>query len=254
MSHKVGIIGMGRWGSSLAFGLKAFGCQVDGFARGDERTLHDFCRDLEVLCLCVRDDQLVSLVAHLSGSDLSGKTALIHSGTKPLAVAVPLEKAGARIGKFHPLQAFTQVREQAIPEHTHFAFEGDIEDLVAPWVSFWSGKLHHLVGDQWRDYHLAAVTAANFLPLLIRRGAAVLRPHADSDQDALDWLAPLVLQSVHGALNAGLQLPYSGPAVRGDEEVIEAHLSMLAEQPLLAALYRTASTMIAADRDGKRET
>lgn len=239
----VGILGLGRLGSSLECSLGALRHEVRVHRRGD--ILQDWLNACDVLCLSVRDDQIIGVVSELSVYDLGEKIALIHSGSVSLEVMRPLREAGAVVGKFHPLQAFTSMKAAPVPSGTPWAAEGPIDTLVRPWVDAWDGQLHFLTGDQWAVYHLAAVTAANFLPLFIRAGSNLLEPMSKDRQEALDWLAPLVRRSVEGALDAEKALPFSGPAVRGDRDVIAAQIELLEKlQPGMADLYRRASEEI----------
>lgn len=247
MTVPVGIIGMGRLGSSLATSLRAVGHAVAERRRDTTTPLARWSASLSVICLTVRDDELAEQVAGLATVPLSGKIVLLFSGATPLALLAPLQRVGAVIGKLHPLQTFAQKDGAPMPAGTHYAYEGEIEALVRPWVAAWSGQLHHLVGDQWARYHAAAVTAANFLPLLIRCGAELLEPLAEDRADALDWLKPLIQNSVANALDGALDLPFSGPAVRGDVGVLQRQAALLDEiHPETAVLYRLTSRMVAA--------
>lgn len=247
MTVTVGIFGMGRLGSSLATSLRALGHPVAERRRDTVEPLATWTAPLAVICLTVRDDELAGVVAALAAEPLADKTVLLFSGATPLTLLAPLQAAGAVIGKLHPLQTFAQKDGAPMPADTHYAYEGEIAALVRPWVAAWSGQLHHLVGDQWARYHAAAVTAANFLPLLIRCGAELLAPLADDRGDALAWLKPLIQNSVANALDGDLDLPFSGPAVRGDVGVLERQGALLDDiHPEAAALYRLASRLVAA--------
>ncbi|CAM2009446.1 Rossmann-like and DUF2520 domain-containing protein [Acanthopleuribacter pedis] len=247
MTQSVGIIGMGRLGCSLATSLRDVGRPVQERRRGDAQPLAAWLKPCSVVCLTVRDDELAPLVAELAAFPMVGKTVLIFSGATPLSVAKPLENVGAVIGKLHPLQTFAQRDRAPMPPDTHYAYEGEVAALVTPWVQAWGGRLHQLTGDQWARYHTAAVYAANFLPLMIRAGCQLLAPLAADRQDALDWLAPLIQNSVANALDGGQDLPFSGPAIRGDAAVVARQAELLEQlEPELADLYRLASQMVAA--------
>jgi len=250
MAHAIGILGPGRLGRSLAISLRGSGARVHLRGREAGGPVADWLAEVEVVILTVRDDQLEAVVASLTGLDWTAKTAMMCAGAVPLEVLRPLSERGAVIGKFHPLQAFSEPRGQPVPSGTPWAIEGPIEALVAPWVHAWSGSLHILGPTDWARYHLAAVFSANFLPLFIRAGARILEPLARDPADAIAWLAPLVRHSVRGALDPAKALPFSGPAVRGDTRVLEKQIGMLEEMDAAwADLYRRASEAIARERD-----
>ncbi len=245
---RVGILGLGRLGSALHRSLRDAGYPTlprGKEAREKEPDPGPWVALSQVLCLAVRDDQIERSVSMLAPFPMKGKTVLIHAGSAPLRLLAPLAARGAIIGKLHPLQSFSQARDHPIPAGTHFAIEGDIEPLAKAWVEAWRGHLHVLSEDQWLVYHLAAVLSANFLPLFIRSGASLLEPMTSDPQAALDWLAPLIRESVDHGLDAKIEQPFSGPAVRGDQHTIEAHEKHLAaEHPHLKGLYQLASRLI----------
>lgn len=248
--RRVGMIGMGRLGKSLAFSLTELGYRLE--TPPDRRVFsQDWLDNQDILCLCVRDDQLEDLVDILARSTHRDRIVMMHAGAVNLSLLDPLAERGAVIAKFHPLQAFTQAKDAPIPPDTPWAYEGDIAHLVEPWVTAWGGRLHHLTGDQWRRYHLAAVVAANTLPLLIRAGGELLEPLGDDLGDALDWLKPLVLHSVRCGLDADNPMPFSGPAIRGDQQVLEGQMDLLKEiAPDMVELYRVAAQAMAKRRPG----
>ncbi len=243
-----GVLGLGRFGASLTRSLRDIGWPVAPRGRqadDSDAALAAWARDCDILCLAIRDDQIDSVVARLAKLDLTGKAALIHSGLKPLEALAPLRDRGVATAKFHPLQAFAKNDGAPIPAGTPFAIEGQAPPAVYRWARAWSCPIRALSGELWSRYHLAAVTAANFLPLFIRAGAELLEPLAKDRQDALTWLRPLVERSVAAALDPANPLPFSGPAVRGDRQTIAAHLSLLAESsPDLAELYRRATEAV----------
>ena len=241
----IGVLGLGRFGGALFRGLQDAGYEARGRTRNSDSDGRSWVEACDVLCLAVRNDQIAGVASWLLGMDVAAKTVMIHAGTTPLDILAPLERNGAMIGKLHPLQTFSQTHQPTIPPGTPFAVEGRISDLVEPWVQAWSGKLYPLKADQWTPYHLAAVVAANFLPLFIRSGAEVLASITSDRAEALDWLRPLVEGSVAAALDADNAAPFSGPAIRGDLETLARHEQYLQKHwPELLPLYKTASDLI----------
>lgn len=245
-SNNVGVLGVGRFGSALVNGLRAIGVVVQPRERQAHQPLHTWVALCDVICLCVRDDQLEHVVAELSRCDLNSKTVLMHAGTIALETMEPLASAGAVVGKFHPLMSFSEKNERGIPAGTPFAYEGDILPVISPWVDQWQAQHHHVVGEQWQVYHLAAVLSANFLPLFIRFGGNLLTELTGGDlHKALAWLAPLVQASVAKGLDGAITHPFSGPAVRGDGKVLARQAAALEKSDTdWRELYRLASKLI----------
>lgn len=243
LSLTYGVLGLGRLGSSLVASFQEHGASV--LTKGRAGDFDTWLQPVDVLCLCLRDDALAPFISAHRTANFTGKTVLFHSGVTPLQLLAPLAEQGARIGKWHPLQAFTNSEAKLVPAGTHWAYEGDVAALVAPWTRAWHGTLHHLQGDEWRVYHLAAVLSANYLPLFIRMGAHILEPLSENPQQALDWLKPLIEQSVAAGLDGGNALPFSGPAIRGDQATLAQHSAWLGKnQPSYQALFEQVSQAV----------
>lgn len=242
----VGVLGVGRLGRAFVRGFQEIGVSVQPRGRDAIASFHTWLAACDLVSICVRDDQIGSVVDDLARHNLAGKTILMHAGTIPLTCLDRLAEKGANIGKFHPLMSFSEGHEGGIPQGTPFAFEGPIRAVIEPWVSAWKAQLHRVEGAQWQAYHLAAVLSANFLPLFVRAGGEILQELTDGDlQAALNWLAPLVQKSVANGLAAGNPNPFSGPAVRGDDQVLVKQTQYLMEhKPEFATLYRAASAGI----------
>ena len=248
-----GVIGLGRFGGALVRSLRDIGVDVrplDRITQDKETAYRNWLADCHVICVAVRDDQIAGIARELAVDDLTGKTVLMHSGTANLDLLDPLARCGAATGKFHPLQAFTATSDAPIPTGTPFAIEGPVRDLVEPWVTAWEGSLHELAGDQWLVYHIAAVMAANFLPLFVRAGSSLLEPMSKGQAEALTWLEPLVRCTIDAALDPENSRPFSGPAIRGDQKTLDNHMNWLAEhRPELLPIYRLATESVRKYRD-----
>jgi predicted short-subunit dehydrogenase-like oxidoreductase (DUF2520 family) len=141
--------------------------------------------------------------------------------------------------------------QQGFPPNTPFALGGDrdlCQELI-PWLRQWGGEIMILRDEDWRDYHLAAVMAANFLPLFIRLGVNRLTHLTGSSAQAVQWLRPLIGHTVSQALTPEIEFPFSGPVARNDEELMARQCERLAEKdPLEAELYRVCAHLIRKQR------
>lgn len=91
-----------------------------------------------------------------------------------------------------------------------------------------------------RMVHLAAVLTSNFPVFLIGQAQRLLQrsglPH--------DLLGPLWKRTAANVMTMGPEAALTGPARRGDQATIQAHLELLADDTDLREAYRLLSTMI----------
>ena len=67
-----------------------------------------------------------------------------------------------------------------------------------------------------------------------------------AEQNNLDYdlLKPLIAETLNKSLEIGPEKAQTGPAVRGDFEILERHMEFLKENPELAEIYRIVSQHI----------
>lgn len=188
------------------------------------------------------DIYIVSLVDHAVADVLSrlprNNALWLHtSGSLPMSV---LDGMSDNIGVFYPLQTFSKGVEVDMSEVPLF-IEGNTPEvagrirLMAEKVT---PKVHYADGDLRKRMHIAAVFACNFTNYMFTVADDLLR----RDGLSLEVLHPLLKETVRKALNGSPAQGQTGPAVRGDREVMEAHESML--DPELAEMYRMISEAI----------
>ena len=264
--HRIGVVGLGRLGRSLVASLEHALCDVLIYDKG--RLTHPRCQSAlldvveksSIVFLTVQDDRLLSIAEEIHAFDVTSseenqtkkqfaKTLVVCSGSFKLSQLNFLRESGWVCAKVHPLQTFSTRALEPFPMGTPFAIEAPdpVKRLLEDLVLRWYGQPHFLEEHQWFQYHLSAVMAANFLPLFIRHGIALLEPMAKDSQTAAEWIRPLVEESVRQALKMENLLPFSGPASRGDRVVMEEHLAWLEENlPELKTLYEESSKLIEA--------
>jgi predicted short-subunit dehydrogenase-like oxidoreductase (DUF2520 family) len=230
---RIGLVGRGRLGTTLAAALREAGREVDGPAGRGERPTGD------VLLLCVPDAEISAAATAVAGSaPLVGHT----SGATPLAA---LEPAGAE-GSFglHPLQTFPAALEEGAL--ARFAGIGCAVAGSTPAALETATELAHSLGmrpfpidDDGRPaYHAAASVASNFLVTL---QAAAERIAAGAGLDpgaARELLAPLVRTTVDSWASLGPERALTGPVARGDRATVEAQRRAVADAaPELLTLF-----------------
>lgn len=243
------IVGSGRVGGALATGLSRAGWPVAVLPRSGESVRrvaraglrladHEDLRSA-ALCFVAVPDATVPEAAALVGEDLGPQTALVHcSGALPLTV---FGNAPTRpMASFHPLAAVSDAADSLaghwvavaattlqVKQHL-FTLAGDLD-------------MHALeVPETGRAaYHAGAVLSAGLLVALADVAVSVTE-QAGLDRDtALQALLPLMRSALSGVQQRGLARALTGPVVRGDVGVVQAHLEAM--PPELGAIYRLLS-------------
>jgi predicted short-subunit dehydrogenase-like oxidoreductase (DUF2520 family) len=236
------IVGAGRLGSALADALRASGLPVDGPLRRGETP----AADADAVLLCVGDHAIADAAAGLQPGPLVGHC----SGATRLDVL-----AGHEAFSLHPLLAVTRSGGAA------FAGAGCAVSGSTPRaLAVARGLADRLrmravtIADEDRvAYHAAASIASNFLVTL---EAAAERLAATAGVDRT-LLGPLVRAAVENWLTLGAREALTGPISRGDERVLAAQRTAVAERApdlldLFDALTRATRTLAATPRgDGR---
>lgn len=185
-----------------------------------------------IVFLTVRDDSIAAIACRFH------KAFLVHcSGSKSLNV-LP-ENRGAVLW---PVQTFTQGVEMNY-DLTPLILECDCLELRHELFSRFSAVSNKLITmDSLRrkQVHLAAVIAQNFSNRMVAEAEKVL---LDSGVD-YSILLPLLSESLRKLHSVHPEEAQTGPAVRGDFEVLNSHLKSCASDPGLMELYQLISSRI----------
>ena len=264
---RVGFIGAGKVGCSLARYLRENGAELAGFfsrtyehaqeaaafAGGEAfKSSANLIAACDVTFLTCTDAELPKLACRLAEdfSGLGGKTFAHCSGALAADVLAPLRKAEAAVCSAHPLYAVSS-RFDCWQElgRAWFTLEGDelaAETLEALLASCGNHVVRIPASEKVR-YHAAAVMASNLVVGLYQMASDELVTCGFSPDDAQAALASLFLGNAEHIANAGTRASLTGPAARGDKATIDAHLSCLSGdarevyRQLTEVLYRIAS-------------
>lgn len=198
------------------------------------KTQHiEFCdaRDIPLVdhaFLCVTDSSIAEVAVQLKSHCAS----LIHlSGGTPLDV-LPEDVQSA---VFYPFQTFSERRSvswKGLPvfiQSNHEQLRSELYHIAAEI----GANPQQLDDDKRRVLHLAGVLANNFTTLLIGQSKELLKSQG-IDQYTLQ---PILEETISKALDLPIQKSLTGPAIRGDQEVIDRHLEYLYERNDLKELY-----------------
>jgi predicted short-subunit dehydrogenase-like oxidoreductase (DUF2520 family) len=104
-----------------------------------------------------------------------------------------------------------------------------------------SDNVSRINSAQRKILHIAAVFACNFVNHLL----AISKNILDKEQLSFDLLKPLIQETITKALEAKHPKEVqTGPAVRGDNLVLQKHIAYLAENLQMQKLYKLLSESI----------
>ena len=215
------IIGKGNVATNLdyAFRKKGIACQMVSSREGlDNLPLAN------VYIYAVKDEALSEVVAQVKGKERSMH--LHTSGSMPISVFGD-DKPHA--GIFYPFQTFSKARviEDFSTVPVFFEARG-IDDISAVYslaLSITSHVYETTQHDRER-LHVAGVYACNFTNLMYTMAAELLR----NTHIPFSALLPLIDETASKIHTLSPRDAQTGPARRGDENVMQHHLSLLSEE------------------------
>lgn len=227
------IIGQGNVATNLdyAFRKKGIACQMVSSREG-----LDHLPAANVYIYAVRDEALPNVVAQVVGV---GKSLHLHtSGTMPITVFGD-DKPHA--GVFYPFQTFSKARviEDFSTVPVFFEARG-IDDISAVYslALTITSRVYEASQHDRERLHVAGVFTNNFTNLMYTMAAELLQ----NTHIPFSALLPLIDETAAKIHTLSPHDAQTGPARRGDENVMNHHLSLLNEEQ--QAIYRLLSDAI----------
>jgi len=213
------VVGPGRAGRSLAAALSAVGWESAGLL-GREDDPAAAARGVDLLVLATPDAAIgevaarvrpvpTTVVAHLSGATGLGalEPHVLRASLHPL-VSLPDAEVGA---------------QRLVGAWFGVAAEPSAMGLVQRLVDDLGGRSFPVAEGDRATYHAAAAVASNHLVALMGQVARL----ADAVGVPLDAYLDLAAGSLDNVRGVGPSAALTGPAARGDEETVAAHLAAL---------------------------
>ena len=234
MKKRIVLIGSGNVATHLALGLRnkchitqvysrtmahaeRLSRMIEGSVAVDDLSHIDLNADIYIIC--VPDDAIGSIVASVPDN---GALWLHTSGTTSLDV---LSKHRENCGVLYPMQSFS--RELAVDwNDVHIFVEGSNDktlEIVKNLAGILTSNVIPCDSDKRRVLHVAAVFSCNFTNHMWCQASDLLAEHGLS----FDAMLPLIRNTVEKLNNLTPEQSQTGPAQRGDHDVISRHLSML---------------------------
>ena len=193
--------------------------------------------DADIAIISVVDDAFASVASAVAARYPS--SLIMHTaGSIPMSALC--EAGASRYGVFYPMQTMSKNKIVSFDNVTIFV-EGDDEpttSFIERFAASMSSKVVRVTSQQRRYLHLAAVFACNFPNAVYNMAAEIL----EKNGLPFDAMLPLIDEA---ARKVHLMPPVeaqTGPAKRGDHNVMETHKSMLDDE--LAGIYQAISDYI----------
>jgi len=199
--------------------------------------------ETDMFIISVKDDVIANVAEKLVPYD---KLRVHTSGSTDIGV---LQKLATNAGVFYPLQTFSKTKEVdfwKVPLCIEGSDEG-VEKFLLDLARTVSNNVYAVNSAQRRVLHLSAVFACNFPNLLYGVAQQLL---AESGMP-FEMLRPLILETAEKVQNSSPAEVQTGPAVRGDENTMMAHLQMLNNEPALQEIYTLLSQAIIKNNNAK---
>ena len=252
-NKRIALLGAGNVATHLGKAWQQAGCTVvQVYSRTEQSaselatclgvpfviSLDEVCTDADIYVVAVKDAVLQELIPAL----VKGREAalFVHTaGSMPMAV---WQGVAPRHGVLYPMQTFSKAREvdftsvSFFVEANHQADKEALKELAGAL----SPKVYEATSAQRAYLHMAAVFACNFANHMYTLSARLL----EKNGLPFDAMLPLIdetARKVHGLHPHDAQ---TGPAIRGDENVMGKHLAMLADEPEVKEIYRIISDSI----------
>lgn len=188
-----------------------------------------------IFIIAVSDDVIADIAQEIV---LPPNTMLVHTaGSKPLDILSDAE--ASRTGVFYPLQTFSKSKRVDFSEIPIFIESGDkpTEKVLMEMGKAISKKVFKISSQERRALHVAAVFASNFTNHMLTIARKIM-----SDRGLeYEWLKPLIAETVNKSLTIGPEAAQTGPAKRGDLEILDSHMELLKDDEAIAEIYRVIS-------------
>lgn len=247
---KIIFIGSGNLATNLALAFKQLGhdilqvysrtiesanalaIKLDTAATNDIKEIRN---DADLYVFSVTDTALPTLIPQISQGK-EDKVFIHTAGSMPLDV---FKDQVQNYGVLYPMQTFSKMREVNFRTIPCFIEANNDKALavISSLANELSDKVYQLTSNERKYLHLAAVFACNFANHCYALSADILNRHNIPFEIMLPLIDETALK-VHALSPIEAQ---TGPAVRYDENVMQKHLDLLLENPLVKEIYERMS-------------
>lgn len=247
---KVTLIGAGNLATQLGKSLKKAGViisQVYSRTEDSARTLGELLEaewltdikalrdEADVYIFSVKDSVLCELISEVCKG--RGNKLFLHTaGSMPMSC---FEGKALRYGVFYPMQTFSKTKDVDF-ERIPVFIEGnsiETEDVIRSLANKLTQRVIRLSSADRKYLHLAAVWACNFTNYCYMVASDILSEH----DIPFDVMLPLINETTEKIQNICPKAAQTGPAVRGDKNVMSQQLELMSDREDLQELYKMLS-------------
>lgn len=232
MKQKIIIIGTGNVSSHLAKALRNGSHIVQTI---NSRTFEGLDKkNVDLILIAVSDDSLSEVSANLFEKIKEFNGVVAHtSGSTDISI---LKKYFNNYGVFYPLQSFSKNLE--IPEYRNIPIliEGNSKEtksLLNKIASNSFDNVRELSSTLRKKIHLASVFVCNFVNAMYLIGNDILK----KNNLPFDLIQPLMEYTLYKTKKISPEAAQTGPARRGDKNIIKFHIDQLSDEPEIKRIY-----------------
>lgn len=229
---KISIIGFGNVAQHLAhaFENSPFTELLQIFARRQQdiptafsaKIVHDLhaLQEADIYVIAVSDSAVADVASRLPFSE----KLVVHTAG---SLSIDVLDARNRKGVFYPLQTFSKDKDidfSKVPVCVEAAHPEDLE-LLKKAASALTGNVFEIDSLQRKSLHVSAVFVSNFVNHMYVIGSDICAEHGIP----FGILQPLIGETAAKILTLDPRKAQTGPAIRGDENTISAHLDLLSD-------------------------
>jgi predicted short-subunit dehydrogenase-like oxidoreductase (DUF2520 family) len=166
---------------------------------------------------------------------------LLHtSGSQPLTILG--YAATQNLGVFYPLQTFSKDKKVEFKDVPIFIESANptTDKVLRAMGHALTENVIAINSYERKALHVSAVFASNFTNHMLLVAQDIMKENSLS----YDYLKPLIAEMINKSLSIGPENAQTGPARRGDLEILDKHLEFLQENPPAAELYKLISQHI----------
>ncbi|HEY3403549.1 MAG TPA: DUF2520 domain-containing protein [Ohtaekwangia sp.] len=212
---------------------------VEKLYEADVKTSLDFSGSpSRIFVIATTDEAILDVAQEIV---LPDDSILVHtSGSQPLSILG--YAATPNTGVFYPLQTFSKGKQIDFKDIPIFieSENGETEKILSAMAKAVSRKVFRISSKERKALHVAAVFASNFTNHMLYITQDIMRENKLS----FDWLKPLIAETINKSLSIGPENAQTGPARRGDLEILDRHLEFLQHDESVAEIYKIVSQHI----------